>query len=256
MITTQLESIVKDCSRLFLEGYYSDKNVRFKGTVDLVTEYDVAIEKCLTVALEEAFPEFTVVGEESTEIITHPNKAIYIDPIDGTTNFVHGLPFCAISVGMWENGEPLAGIVYNPILEECFVAEKGKGAFLNGETIHVSSQKDFQQSLVATGFPYTKVEKGKDYEWVLETMAKMLPVTRDVRRYGSAAIDLCYTACGKLDAYYECNLKPWDVAAGILILLEAGGQVSNEKGTPYTLDSHIIAASNSNVHQFLVQNIG
>lgn len=255
MMRTQLINIVKDCSELFLQGYHSNKDVRFKGTVDLVTEYDVAIENILTKALQEAFPDFTIIGEESTKEITHPDKAIYIDPIDGTTNFVHGLPFCAISVGMWENGEPLAGVVYNPVLDECFSAQSKKGAFLNEKQIHVSMQNDFQHSLLATGFPYTKVQRGKDYEWVLKTMANMLPVTLDIRRGGSAAIDLCYVACGKLEAYYECNLKPWDVAAGVLILQEAGGKISNEKGESYSLDDHIIVSSNTFVHSDLLKNI-
>ena len=255
MITTQLIDIVKDCRELFLKGYHTQKNVKYKGTVDLVTEYDVAVEKRLTESLQKAFPDFIVVGEESTKEITHPKKAIYVDPIDGTTNFVHGLPFCAISVGMWEDGKPLAGVVYSPVLDECFSAELGCGAFLNGERIYVSKQTDFQQSLIATGFPYTKVEKGKDYEWVLQTMAKMLPFTRDIRRLGAASIDLCYVACGKFEAYYECNLKPWDVAAGILILQEAGGKISNEKGNEYSLDNHIIACSNRLVHGDLLQHI-
>ncbi len=255
MITTQLIAIVKECRELFLEGYHADKNVKFKSTVDLVTEYDISVEKRLTESLQKAFPEFTVVGEENTEEMTHPQKAIYVDPIDGTTNFVHGLPFCAMSVGMWEDGKPLAGVVYNPVLDECFTAECGKGAFLNGEKISVSKQTDFQQSLIATGFPYTKVEKGKDYEWVVETIAKILPVTRDIRRAGAASIDLCYVACGKLDAYYECNLKPWDVAAGILILQEAGGKISNEKGETYRLDDHIIACSNTFIHDDLLHTI-
>lgn len=255
MITKQLINIILECKELFIEGYYADTNVNYKGTVDLVTEYDVAIEKRLTKSLQEAFPDFTIVGEESTKEITHPQKAIYIDPIDGTTNFVHSLPFCAISVGIWEDGKPLAGVVYNPVLDECFSAERGKGAFLNSKQIHVSTQKDFQQSLISTGFPYTKVQKGKDYEWILKTMATLLPITRDIRRTGSASIDLCYVACGKFEAYYECNLKPWDVAAGLLIVQEAGGKISNDKGDIYSLDDHIIASSNSFVHSALIKYI-
>jgi myo-inositol-1(or 4)-monophosphatase len=256
MIMEKLIDIVLDCRELFLKGYSADKNVQYKGTVDLVTEYDVAIEKRLDKSLQEAFPDFEIIGEESTKEITHPKKAIYIDPIDGTTNFIHGLPFCAISVGIWEDGKPVAGVVYNPVLDECFSAERLRGAFLNGKQIYVSKQRDFQQSLIATGFPYTKVKKGEDYEWVLRTMANLLPITRDIRRTGSASIDLCYVACGKFDAYYECNLKPWDVAAGILIVEEAFGKVSNEKGGEYTLDNHIIASSNALVHGNLLSHIG
>lgn len=258
MIVSKLIDIVKECRELFLEGYSADKEVRYKGSVDLVTEYDVEIEKYLAVKLLEAFEGFVIVGEESStgKNIKYPKKAIYVDPIDGTTNFIHRVPFCAISVGIWEDGEPVAGVVYNPVLDECFSAQKGKGAYLNGQSIHVSKQDDFQQSLICTGFPYTKVQKGADYEWVLSALANLLPVTRDIRRTGSASIDLCYVACGKFDAYYECNLKPWDVAAGILIVQEAFGEVSDENGAGYRLDKHIIACSNGAIHDKLVRFLG
>ncbi|MGE4397183.1 MAG: inositol monophosphatase family protein [Sulfurimonas sp.] len=255
MTRKKLINIVMECRELFLQGYHTDKRVQYKGTVDLVTEYDVAIEKRLGKSLQEAFPDFEIIGEESAKEITYPKKAIYIDPIDGTTNFIHSLPFCAISVGIWEEGRAIAGVVYNPVLDECFSAERGGGAFLNEKRIYVSKQHDFQQSLIVTGFPYTKVTKGEDYEWVLRTMANLLPVTRDIRRTGSASIDLCYVACGKFEAYYECNLKPWDVAAGILIVEEAHGKVSNEKGEEYVLGEHIILSSNAFVHNELLKNI-
>jgi myo-inositol-1(or 4)-monophosphatase len=255
MMRTKLIEIVLECRSLFLQGYESEKNINFKGTVDLVTEYDVMIEKRLTQDLQKAFEGFSVVGEENTTEILHPNKAIYIDPIDGTTNFVHRLPFCAISVGIWEDGKPVAGVVYNPVLDECFSAQRGKGAYLNGQRIAVSKQNDFQQSLLATGFPYTKVQKGKDYEWVIHTLSNLLPITRDIRRGGAASIDLCYVACGKFEAYYECNLKPWDVAAGLLIVQEAGGKISNENGEEYTLDDHIIVSSNTFIHETLIKNL-
>ncbi len=255
MIREKLINIVIECRELFLQGYHADKNVQYKGTVDLVTEYDVAIEERLSKSLQEAFPDFEIIGEESTKEITHPKKAIYIDPIDGTTNFIHGLPFCAISVGIWEDGRAIAGVVYNPVLDECFSAELGGGAYLNEKRIYVSKQDDFQQSLIVTGFPYTKVNKGEDYEWVLRTMANLLPLTRDIRRTGSASIDLCYVACAKFEAYYECNLKPWDVAAGLLIVEEAGGKVSNEKGEEYRLGEHIILSSNTLVHDKLLKEV-
>jgi len=255
MIREKLINIVIECRELFLQGYHTDKNVQYKGTVDLVTDYDVAIEERLSKSLQEVFPDFEIIGEESTKEITHPKKAIYIDPIDGTTNFIHGLPFCAISVGIWEDGRAIAGVVYNPVLDECFSAELGGGAYLNEKRIYVSKQDDFQQSLIVTGFPYTKVNKGEDYEWVLRTMANLLPLTRDIRRTGSASIDLCYVACAKFEAYYECNLKPWDVAAGLLIVEEAGGKVSNEKGEEYRLGEHIILSSNTLVHDKLLKEV-
>ena len=250
-----LIEIITSCKTLFLEGFYASSEVSYKGTVDLVTRYDVAIEQLLTQKLNAAFADYTVVGEESTQEIVHPQKAIYIDPIDGTTNFVHGIPFCAISVGVWEEGKPVMGVVYNPVLDELFTAQAGKGAFLNGKKIAVSEQKSFQQSLIATGFPYTKVQKGVDYEWVLRTMREILPITRDIRRLGAASLDLCYVAKGTFEAYFECNLKPWDVAAGVLILIEAGGMVTNDEGHTYGLDDHIIAASNGHVHAQLVEHL-
>lgn len=251
----QLINDVLSCKELFLEGFYTSKNVHYKGTVDLVTEYDVAIEKKLTEALKVSFPEYTIVGEESTKTIEHPDKAIYIDPIDGTTNFVHGIPFCAISVGIWKNGKPLAGVVYNPILDECFTAVSGKGAFLNGKPIAVSKQTDLQQSLIATGFPYTKVDKGDDYHWVLKTMAALLPNSRDIRRLGAASLDLCYVAQGKFDGFYECNLKPWDMSAGALIVVEAGGMITQGDGNAFDLDSHIIVCSNGAIHEQLLTKL-
>jgi myo-inositol-1(or 4)-monophosphatase len=254
-LSKQLFEIALESRELFLKGFCADKDVNYKGTVDLVTQFDVAIEKQLTAKLRETFPEYTVIGEENTKDITYPTKAIYIDPIDGTTNFVHGIEHCAMSLGMWSDGVPIAAIVYNPVLDECFSADVGKGAYLNGKRLSVSAQSLLQQSLLATGFPYTKVQKGKDYEWVLKCMANLLPITRDIRRFGAASLDLCYLAKGKFDAYYECNLKPWDVAAGILILQEAGGKVTNEKGEPYTLDNHIFVASNSLVHDALLEQL-
>jgi len=252
----RLKAIAQEAGSLFLEGYHAPKEVRYKSDIDLVTQYDVAVEELLKARLAEAFPEHTLVGEESSDDHTFPEKAIYIDPIDGTTNFVHGIPFCAISIGIWEEQQPVAGCVYNPVLEELFFAEKGKGATLNGEPIRVGDAETLTASLIATGFPYTKIEKGVDYHWVMQSMERLLPCTRDIRRLGSAAIDLCYTARGTFAGFYEINLKPWDVAAGILIVLEAGGAVSGCDGSPYTLDQRIIVASNGTIHAELVKHLG
>jgi len=252
----RLIAIAQQAGSLFLEGYHANKEVTYKSDIDLVTQYDVAVEKLLKALLGEAFPEYTLVGEESSDDRTFPEKAIYIDPIDGTTNFVHGIPFCAISIGIWEAQRPVAGCVYNPVLEELFYAEKGKGATLNGEPIRIDDTAEtLPRSLIATGFPYTKIDQGEDYEWVLRTMRAMLPYTRDIRRLGSAAIDLCYVAKGTFAGFYEINLKPWDVAAGSLMVEEAGGKGSREDGTPYTLDHRIIVASNGIIHDMLVEKL-
>jgi len=230
----------------FRDGFRKQKSISYKGSVDLLTEYDVAIEKQLIASLEGCTQ--TIVGEESWGGGELPLDAIFIDPIDGTTNFVHQIPFCAISVGVYEGGAPKYAAVYNPILEEFFWAQSGRGAYLNGEQIKVSQTKELQKSLIATGFPYSKAEGGEDFLWVLEKMQKVLPHTRDMRRLGAASVDLCYTAKGVFDAFYEINLKPWDTAAGVLIVLEAGGKISDELGGDFLLSSRGVVAGNQNIH--------
>ena len=246
---------VLEAGELFREGFHSAKEISHKGTVDLVTQYDVAVENLLKKSISSLLPEHTIIGEESSDEFRRAQKAVYIDPIDGTTNFVHKIPFCAISVGIWEEDKPVAGIVYNPILNELFYAKRGEGAMFNDRPVSVSNVTDLQQSLLATGFPYTKVERGRDFRWVLETMRNLLPVTQDIRRLGAAAIDLCYVANGTFDAFYECNLKPWDVAAGILLVEEAGGKISNHTGAEYRLGDPIIVASNGKNHDKLLAGL-
>ncbi|WP_456452867.1 inositol monophosphatase family protein [Hydrogenimonas sp.] len=246
---------ILEAGRLFERGFHAAKQVRHKGTVDLVTQYDVAVERLLKERLAEALPGHTVIGEESADEHDRAQKAIYVDPIDGTTNFVHKIPFCAISVGVWEEGVPVAAAVYNPVLNELFTAERGRGAFCNGAPVHVSATAELQQSLLATGFPYTKVEKGRDFRWVLKTMENLLPHTQDIRRLGAASVDLCYVANGIFDGFYECNLKPWDVAAGILLVEEAGGRVSDHRGGPYRLGDPVIVATNGKNHDKIVEKL-
>lgn len=250
---SKLIDIVKEVSPIFIEGYSAVKEISFKSEIDLVTQYDLKVEELLKERLAKAYPDHIIVGEETSEDMAYGKKAIYVDPIDGTTNFVHSIPFCAMSVGIWEEGVPVEGVVFNPIMDELYYAKKGEGAFLNGEPIHVSKTNTLQKSLVSTGFPYTKIEKGRDYEWVIECMQAVLPKSRDIRRLGSAAIDLCFVARGVYDCYYEVNLKPWDVAAGILVLLEAGGAVTVEDGSVYSLEDRVIVASNGVVHDSLCE---
>ncbi|BDY11881.1 inositol monophosphatase family protein [Hydrogenimonas cancrithermarum] len=251
----KLIEIVLEAGKLFEEGFNAVKEVHHKGTVDLVTQFDVAVENLLKERIADALPAFTIIGEESSDEHQRADRAIYIDPIDGTTNFIHKIPLCAISIGVWEDGVPVAGIVYNPVLNELFSAGRGEGAFCNGKKIVVSETADLQQSLLATGFPYTKVEMGRDFRWVLETMENLLPHTQDIRRLGAASIDLSYVANGIFDGFYECNLKPWDVAAGILLVEEAGGKVSNHRGEPYRLGDPVIVATNGRNHEALVEKL-
>ena len=251
----RLKAIALEAGEIIRDGYYKSKQITHKGVVDLVTQYDVAVEEFILSRLSKEFPEYTLVGEESHKGSYFHDKAIYIDPIDGTTNFVHGFPHLGVSIGVWENSQPVLGVVYNPILDELFYAEQGKGAYLNGEKIETSKQAQLQQSLIATGFPYAKVEQGIEYHWVIDTMRNILPHIRDIRRLGAAALDLCYLASGKVDGFYEIDLKPWDVSAGILILQEAGGKISNVNADAHSLDDKSIVASNGYIHEQLLEKL-
>ena len=251
----RLKTIALEAGKLVREGYHASKTIHHKGVVDLVTDYDVRVEELILKRLAEHFPEHTHVGEESYHGSYDHARAIYIDPIDGTTNFIHGIPHLGISLGLWEAGRPMLAVVYNPILGELFWAEAGEGAYLNDTPLHVSPQTDLQQALIGTGFPYAKVNQGPEYHWVIDRLTSLLPHIRDIRRLGAAAIDLCYLAQGKIDAFYEIDLKPWDVAAGILIVQEAGGQVSTLTGERYALGDKGIVASNGRVHGALLDHM-
>lgn len=242
-----------EAGRIIEDGFKKSKDIQYKGSIDLVTEYDVRVENFLKKKLAPMFPDFVIVGEESSTGNEIPDKAIYIDPIDGTTNFVHSFPFVAISIGFFVNGEAVKGVVYNPIINEMFCAEKGSGAFLNNERITVSDTTETKNSLIATGFPYS-ISESNCME-ILPMLGKVLNNTRGVRRAGSAALDLCYTARGTFDAYYEFNLKPWDVAAGICILKEAGGKVTDGKGEKYNLNDKLILVTNGLLHQKMLKLI-
>lgn len=252
-----LINIAREAGRIVREGFHAPKDIHHKGTVDLVTQYDVATEQFIMAQLRTAFPDHTLIGEESHQgdWASAPEHAIYIDPIDGTTNFVHGVPHVAISIGVYEHGEGVLGVVYNPILDEMYHAERGQGAFLNDQTIQVSAQDTLQQALIATGFPYSKVQQGADYQWVMQAMGKMLPHVRDIRRLGSAALDLCYVARGTMDGYYEIALKPWDAAAGIIIAREAGAVITSIDGTPVHFDNTTVIAANPTLHSQIVQHL-
>ncbi len=248
-----LKQIAKEAGEIAKEGYHRKKEVFHKGVVDLVTSYDIQIENFLLKKLKDHFPDYHPVGEESYGGNYRYDKAIYIDPIDGTTNFIHGIPHLAVSLGVWEGGEPRLAVVYNPILDEMFWAQKGKGSYRNDIPIKVSAQEILQQSLIFTGFPYAKVNQGAEYRWVINTLANLLPHIRDIRRLGAASLDLCYVAAGIADAFYEIDLKPWDVAAGILILLEAGGKVTNGGDQPFGFHDKSIVASNGKIHTALLE---
>ncbi len=252
----ELISIIKEAGKILKEGYFAQKEVTFKAKKDLVTTYDIAIENFLKEAFSKAFGDFNVIAEESDNSDLVFNNSIIIDPIDGTTNFVNQVPHTCISVGVYKNKKPYIGIVYNPILDELYSAEVSKGAFCNGNKISVSKDENLMTSLLSTGFPYTSATNEDDLNDVMKKMKNILPNCQDIRRLGSAALDLCYVARGTYEGYYEMNLKAWDVSAGMIVLSEAGGRFTNEKGEPYKLfrDKYIVA-TNGLIHDSLLNKL-
>ncbi|MGA9243003.1 MAG: inositol monophosphatase family protein [Silvibacterium sp.] len=233
-----------------LRDYYSrGVATEYKSDVDLVTEADRASEKLIVERLHALFPEHGVYGEEGTRSNIDREYRWYIDPLDGTTNFAHSFPVFCVSMGLErrapflaasQDGELIAGIVYDPLRDELFTTERGKGAYLNGARIHVSRIADLAEALLATGFPSRKRHDNPNIHFYQEFTLR----SHGVRRAGSAALDLAYTACGRVDAYWEFNLNPWDTSAGALLVLEAGGSVTTFDGSPFRLDSREVLATN------------
>ncbi|ADR19178.1 inositol monophosphatase family protein [Calditerrivibrio nitroreducens] len=249
-----LETIINitlTAGKILSEGYFTPIKVDFKNTIDLVTEYDKKIERYLIDELKKNFPDKKIVSEEyNTDASYDDRGSFFIDPIDGTTNFVHRFPFCAVSVG-YISKNTRCGVVYNPILDELFFAETGKGAFCNQTEIRVSSESELINTLIATGFPYSIVNTDKRF--LMEMLGAVLKNSRGIRRAGSASLDLCYVAKGVFGGYYESSLKPWDVAAGVVILEEAGGKVSGRFGEVFDLWSDFIVATNGHIHNKLLR---
>ena len=252
----ELITIIKQAGELLKEGFYNKKEVTFKAKKDLVTQYDIGIENFLKEAFLKAFPTFNIIAEESDNDDMIFNDSIIIDPIDGTTNFVNKIPHVSISVGVYKNKEPFMGVVYNPILNELYFAQVHHGAFLNDSAIKVSTDTELMTSLISTGFPYSNGTNNDDLNDVIKKIHHVLPKCQDIRRLGSAALDLCYVAKGVYGGYYEMNLKAWDTSAGVIILQEAGGKVSNIHGEKYNIfEDKYIVASNGLIHQELLETL-
>ncbi|MGB7189946.1 MAG: inositol monophosphatase family protein [Acidobacteriaceae bacterium] len=241
--------IALEAGALLRDFYRRGVATEYKGEVDLVTEADRASEKLIVERLRTAFPDHGIYGEEGTRTHLESPYRWYIDPLDGTTNFAHGFPAFCVSMGLEkrepslpasEDGEIVAGVIYDPLREELFTAEKGSGAYLNGSPIHVSRTPVLAEALVATGFPSRKRHENPNIHFYQQFTLR----SHGVRRAGSAALDLAYTACGRMDAYWEFNLNPWDTAAGALLVTEAGGTMTRFDGSPFRLDSQEIFATN------------
>lgn len=223
--------------------------VRQKGRIDLVTETDLAIEDFLRENLAPLVPGAAFLGEESTEAekdITIPEYCWIVDPVDGTTNYAHGLPIVGIAIAFCVKGEPVVGVVEVPLMHESWYAAQGQGAFCNGKPVEVSTTKRLKKSLVATGFPYSIED---DVDDVLKRLRKALVLSRGVRRCGAAAVDLVWLAGGRFDVFYETGLKPWDMAASWCIVREAGGTVTHMDGSPFSLGRDDILACNRFLHK-------
>jgi myo-inositol-1(or 4)-monophosphatase len=208
-------------------GKLSEGMIETKGKMDFVTDVDKLAEQLLLDGLSELMPDSGFIAEEGTYTQRGERYNWIVDPLDGTTNFIHGVSPFSISIALMDNEEIVIGVVYDPVAQECFSAWKGGPARLNGKTIKVSTRGTLGQALVATGFPYTDFSMVDAY---MGSFRELMACTHGIRRLGSAAVDLAYVACGRYDAFWEYHLKPWDVAAGTLIIKQAGGQVSDFKG--------------------------
>lgn len=248
-----LKQYAKGAAEILRSGFGKKHQVVYKGAIDLVTEVDRRSEDFLLKNIQGDFPGHMIFTEESGQHQGSLDHCWYIDPLDGTVNYAHGVPIFSISIAYAENGKVLLGVVYDPMQDECFSAERGKGAWLNDEPIHVSDSSELVKSLLVTGFPYdirTTEETNLDYFSYFATHSQA------VRRLGSAALDLSYVASGRFDGYWELKLNAWDVAAGTLICEEAGGMVTDlEGGRDYLKDPYAMVAANPRLHPQLVEGI-
>jgi myo-inositol-1(or 4)-monophosphatase len=225
------------------------KNVRYKSEINIATDVDKTAERIVVNAIRKTYPSHNLLAEENKYPDLGSDFTWIIDPLDGTTNFLHGFPVFCVSIGLVYKGDVILGIVYDPTREELFSAEKGKGAFLNNKRISVSKVRSIGKALVATGFAYNIRSARKNN---IRNFTKLLKTAQAVRRAGSAAIDLCYVACGRFDGFWEYYLHPWDTAAASSILEEAGGKITKLDGSKYTIYDREILATNRKIHSQMV----
>jgi len=247
----EVEPIAREAGKLLMGYFAKHVTIEYKGDVDLVTEADRASEKLIVQRLQARWPEHGIVGEEGTRSATEAEYRWYVDPLDGTTNFAHGYPVFCVSIALVRHdGQLEVGVLYDPTRDEMFSAERGQAATLNGKRLQVSKTKALVESLLGTGFPSHKRHKNPNIHFYHQLTLR----SHGVRRAGSAALDLANVASGRYDGFWEFNLNPWDTAAGVLIVQEAGGMVTRFDGTPFRLDSREVLASNALIHQELLQN--
>jgi myo-inositol-1(or 4)-monophosphatase len=264
----EVEAIAREAGALLMGYFASHVTIEYKGDVDLVTEADRASEKMIVERLRSRWPEHGIVGEEGARSDPGADYRWYVDPLDGTTNFAHGYPVFCISIALVRNATPTnakpalvgdpsekderleVGVLYDPTRDEMFSAERGQGATLNSKPIHVSKTKRLAESILGTGFPSHKRHQNPNIHFYQQITLR----SHGVRRAGSAALDLANVACGRYDGFWEFNLNPWDTAAGVLLVQEAGGRVTRFDGSPFRLDSREVLATNGLIHQELMTN--
>jgi myo-inositol-1(or 4)-monophosphatase len=248
---TDLEPIAREAGALLMSYFDRHIKIEYKGDVDLVTAADRASEKLIAERLHARWPQHGIVGEEGTRTDPSAEYRWYVDPLDGTTNFAHGYPVFCVSIALARHDDQLeAGVLYDPTRDELFAAERGQGATLNGKLIQASSTARLAESILGTGFPSHKRHKNPNIHFYQQITLR----SHGVRRAGSAALDLANVASGRYDGFWEFNLNPWDTAAGVLIVQEAGGRVTRFDGTPFRLDSDEVLATNGLIHDEVITN--
>jgi len=247
------EEAARKAGQLLKENISKSDEIFYKGAVDLVTPFDTKAQRTILDHLSSFFPDHGYLAEEGLSQNKGAEMRWIIDPLDGTTNYAHHFPVFTISIALERRSEIVLGLVYDPMREEMFSALKGKGAFLNDKKISVSDIDELDKSLLATGFPY---DVRVNQENNVSHFNNFIIRAQGIRRCGSAAMDLCYVACGRFDGFWELKLKPWDVAAGTLIVQEAGGQVSDFRGGEFSIFGSEVLATNGAIHQQMVEILG
>lgn len=244
-------SVSKEAGEIIRKGFKSNISIEFKTDAsNIVTNIDKASEKIITDFIKKEYPNHTIIAEETGLNEKNSEYKWIIDPLDGTTNFAHGLPIFSISIGVQKNEETIYGVIYDVMRDKVFSAEKGSGAFENNVKIKVSENSNLSESLLVTGFPY---EVKNNYEEAIIHFTTFLKKPRAVRRLGSAAIDFCFVANGVFDGFWESKLNSWDVCAGLILVEEAGGKISNYSGNPVTVNSPNFLATNGKVHSQMIE---
>ena len=251
-IRSTIIEALHESGNIIRSNFGQNIQAEYKGEIDIVTAIDKKCEETIISIIKKKFPNHSILAEESGKDTQTENYSWIIDPIDGTTNFFHSFPVVCTSIAVAHKNEIILGGIYDPLRDELFFAEKGKGAVMNGQPIKVSQTEKLDKSLLATGFAY---DRRQHADYYLSYFKAFMLKTQGTRRAGAAALDLCYVACGRIDGFWEFKLKPWDVAAGKLIVEEAGGKISMFNGNTFDLFGNETLASNSKIHSEMIEII-